>query len=42
MKFLYESRSLAENDFEKYKASWLRAEQQLVQAVANQKLAKSA
>jgi RND family efflux transporter MFP subunit len=40
MKFLYESRSLAENDFKKYKASWLSAEQQVDQAVANHKLAK--
>jgi RND family efflux transporter MFP subunit len=40
MKFLYESRSLAENDFKKYKASWLSAEQQVDQAVANHQLAK--
>ncbi|MEW6440857.1 MAG: efflux RND transporter periplasmic adaptor subunit, partial [bacterium] len=39
MKFLYESRSLAENDFEKYKAAYLSAEQQLHQAIANEKLA---
>jgi len=38
MKFLYESRSLAENDFEKYKAAWLSGKQQVDQAIANQKL----
>ena len=40
MKYLYESRSLAENDFEKFKAAWLSAKQQVDQAVANQKLAQ--
>ncbi len=40
MKFMYESRSLAENDFEKYKAAWLSARQQVDQAIANQKLAQ--
>jgi RND family efflux transporter MFP subunit len=40
MKFLYESRSLAENDFEKFKAAYLSAKQLVDQAVANQKLAQ--
>jgi len=40
MKFLYESRSLAENDFEKFKAAYLSARQQVDQAIANQKLAQ--
>ena len=40
MKFLYESRSLAENDFEKFKAAYLSAKQQVDQAIANQKLAQ--
>ncbi len=40
MKFLHESRSLAENDFEKFKAAYLSAKQQVDQAVANQKLAQ--
>lgn len=40
MKFLYESRSLAENDFEKFKAAWLSAREQVDQAVADQKLAQ--
>jgi RND family efflux transporter MFP subunit len=40
MKFLYESRSLAQNDFEKFKAAWLSAQQQVDQAIANQKLAR--
>jgi RND family efflux transporter MFP subunit len=40
MKFLYESRSLAENDFQKYKAAWLSAKEQVDQAIANQKLAQ--
>ncbi len=40
MKFLYESRSLAENDFEKFKAAWLSSKQQVDQAIANQKLAQ--
>ena len=40
MKFLYESRSLAENDFEKFKAAWLSAEQQAGQATANQQLSR--
>lgn len=40
MKFLYESRSLAGNDFEKFKAAYLSARQQLDQAVANEKLAR--
>ncbi len=40
MKFLYDSRSLAGNDFEKYKAAYLSAKQQVDQAVANEKLAQ--
>ncbi|MGO9532196.1 MAG: efflux RND transporter periplasmic adaptor subunit [Syntrophobacteraceae bacterium] len=40
MKYLYDSRSLAENDFEKFKAAWLSARQQVDQANANQKLAQ--
>jgi RND family efflux transporter MFP subunit len=40
MKFLYESKSLAENDFEKYKAAWLRAREQVDLTIANQHLAK--
>jgi RND family efflux transporter MFP subunit len=40
MKFLYESRSLAGNDFEKYKAAYLSDKQQADQAIANQKLAQ--
>lgn len=40
MKFLYESRSLAGNDFEKFKAAYLSAKQQLDQATANEKLSK--
>ena len=40
MKFLYDSRSLAENDFEKFKAAWLSAKQQVDQAIANEKLAQ--
>ncbi|MFH0728709.1 MAG: efflux RND transporter periplasmic adaptor subunit [Pseudomonadota bacterium] len=40
MKFLYESRSLAENDFEKFKAAWLSAKQQVDQAIANRQLAQ--
>ena len=40
MKFLYESRSLAENDFEKYKAAYLSAKEQVDQATANEKLAR--
>ncbi|NLJ29675.1 efflux RND transporter periplasmic adaptor subunit [Desulforhabdus amnigena] len=40
MKFLYESRSLAQNDFEKYRAAWLSAKEQVDQAIANQKLAQ--
>jgi len=40
MKFLYESKSLAENDFKKFKAAWLRAKQQVDLTIANQKLAK--
>lgn len=40
MKFLYESRSLAENDFEKFKAVFLGAKQQLDLALANQGLAQ--
>ena len=40
MKFLYESKSLAENDFKKFKAAWLRAQQQVDLATANQGLAK--
>lgn len=40
MKFLYDSKSLAGNDFEKYKAAYLSTQQQVDQAVANQKLAQ--
>lgn len=40
MKSLYESRGLAENDFEKFKAAWLGAKQQVDLAIANQKLAQ--
>lgn len=40
MKFLYESKSLAGNDFEKFKAAWLSARQQLDQATANEKLSQ--
>ena len=40
MKFLYDSRSLAENDFEKFKANFLSAKQQVDQAIANEKLAQ--
>lgn len=40
MKFLYESRSLAGNDFEKFKATYLSAKQQVDQAVANEKIAQ--
>jgi len=40
MKFLYESRSLAQNNFEKFKAAWLSAQQQVDQAIANQQLAR--
>jgi membrane fusion protein (multidrug efflux system) len=40
MKFLFESRSLAANDFEKFKAAYLSAKQQLDQAVANEKLSQ--
>ncbi len=40
MKFLYDSRSLAGNDYEKFKAAFLSAKQQLDQAVANQRLAQ--
>jgi RND family efflux transporter MFP subunit len=40
MKFLYESKSLAENDFKKFKAAWLRAQQQVDLTTANQGLAK--
>jgi membrane fusion protein (multidrug efflux system) len=40
MKFLYDSRSLAENDFEKFKAVYLSAKQQVDQAIANEKLAR--
>lgn len=40
MKFLYESKSLAENDFEKFKAAYLGARQQLDLASANQGLAQ--
>ena len=39
MKFLYESKSLAENDFEKFKAVYLGAKQQFDLATANQGLA---
>lgn len=40
MKFLFESRSLAANDFEKFKAAYLTAQQLLDQAVANEKLSQ--
>ncbi|MCE5333053.1 MAG: efflux RND transporter periplasmic adaptor subunit, partial [Desulfobacteraceae bacterium] len=40
MKFLYETRSLAGNDFEKFKAAYLSAKQQVDQAAANEKLAR--
>ena len=40
MEFLYLSRSLAENDFEKFKAARLGAKHQADQAIANQKLAR--
>ena len=40
MEFLFQSRSLAANDFEKYKAAYLSAKQQLDQADANEKLSK--
>ncbi len=40
MKFLFESRSLAANDFEKFKAAYMSAKQQLDQAVANEKLSQ--
>jgi len=40
MKFLYESKALSENDFKKFKAAWLRAQQQVNLTIANQKLAK--
>jgi RND family efflux transporter MFP subunit len=40
MKFLYESKSLAENDFEKFKAAYLSARQQFDLATANQGLAQ--
>ncbi len=39
MKFLYNSRSLAKNDFEKFKAAYLSAVQLVGQAVASKKLA---
>jgi membrane fusion protein (multidrug efflux system) len=40
MKFLFESRSLPANDFEKFKAACMTAKQQLDQAVANEKLSQ--
>jgi len=40
MKFLYESKALSENDFKKFKAAWLRAQQQVNLTTANQQLAK--
>lgn len=40
MKFLYESKALPENDFKKFKAAWLRAQQQVNLTSANQQLAK--
>ena len=40
MKFLYDSKSLAGNDFEKYKAAYLSAKQQVDQAIANERLAQ--
>jgi RND family efflux transporter MFP subunit len=40
MKFLYESSSLAENDFEKFKAAYQSDKQRVDQAIANEKLAR--
>lgn len=40
MKFLYEAKSLAENDFEKFKAAYLGARRQFDLATANQGLAQ--
>lgn len=40
MKFLYDSKSLAGNDFEKYRAAYLSAQRQVDQAIANEKLAQ--
>ena len=40
MKFLYEARSLAGNDFEKYRAAYLGDKQRVAQAVAQEKLAR--
>ena len=38
MKYLYESRSLAENDFKKFEAVYLGDKQQVDQAIANERL----
>ena len=40
MKYLYEARSLAGNDFEKFKAAYLGDKQQVHLAVANEKIAR--
>jgi len=40
MKFLYESKALPQNDFKKFTAAWLRAQQQVDLTSANQQLAK--
>ncbi|MGC9195522.1 MAG: efflux RND transporter periplasmic adaptor subunit [Syntrophobacteraceae bacterium] len=40
MKFLYDTRSLAENDFEKFKAVFLSDKQVVAQAAANEKYAR--
>lgn len=40
MKMLYDSRSLAPNDFQKFKATYESANQQLDQAVANEQMAQ--
>jgi RND family efflux transporter MFP subunit len=40
MKFLYESKSLSRNDFVKFKAAWLRDQQQVDLTIANQQIAK--
>lgn len=40
MKFLYESRSLPGNDFDKFKAAYLSAKEQVDLAAANEKLAR--
>jgi RND family efflux transporter MFP subunit len=40
MKLLYESKALSKNDFKKYKATWLRDQQQVDLTISNQQLAK--